>query len=278
MNKLYFLFLVSSFSMLTFNRCAQAATDSLSYCNPIMYATNGCNYINSVTTSGGITNIYPAVDSGYNNYGVSYFTSPSVSQNAGSSFTLTVQSQGYCLYFSFYYVWIDWDQNEVFDSSELMVNNVNCNNDLTNFTINVPSTALSGTTRMRIICDGSGFGDTYALPCSDYSSYYSESEDYNVVIPFATSIADVNILQSCSVFPNPTSGNTLINFTLSSATNVSINVVDMFGKCVKKITSSSLDAGKHETMLNAGELSNGIYFLQICAGNQVVLRKIAVNK
>ena len=276
MKKLFLLFLVSGFSMLTFNRCALAAIDSISYCNPILYATNDCNYINSVTTSGGITNIYPAVDSGYNNSGVSYFTSPSVSQNAGSSFTLSVQSQGTCLYFSFYYVWIDWDQSGVFDSSELMVNNVNCNNDLTNFTINVPSTALSGTTRMRIICDGSGFGNMQ--PCSNYSNYFSESEDYNVIIPAATSIADVNILQSCSVFPNPTSGNILINFTLSSATNVSINAVDMFGKCVKKMTSSSMDAGKHETVLNASELSNGIYLLQICAGNQVVYRKIAVNK
>ncbi|HYV95672.1 MAG TPA: GEVED domain-containing protein [Chitinophagales bacterium] len=269
MKKLFFLFLVSSFSMLT-------PAQSLAYCNPTLYPTNGCNYINSVTTSGGITNIYPAVDSGYNNSGVSYFTSPSVSQNAGSSFTLSVQSQGYCVNFSFYYVWIDWDQNEVFDTSELMVNNVNCNNDLTNFTINVPSTAVSGTTRMRIICDGSGVGNMQ--PCSNYSANYSESEDYNVVIPTATSIPDVNILHSCSVFPNPTSGNTLINFTLSSATNVSINAVDMFGKCVKKMTSSSVDAGKHETTLNTSELSNGIYLLQICAGNQVVYRKIAVNK
>ncbi len=129
------------------------------YCMPTMFGVNPCNWINSVTTSGGVTNISTAVDGGYNSVsapGVSYFPTASVSQLPGGSFTLSVQSQGNCINFSFYSVWVDWNQNGVFDPTELMVNNVNANNDLTNFTINVPGTATPGSTRMRIICWGSG--------------------------------------------------------------------------------------------------------------------------
>ncbi|MBK5285526.1 MAG: hypothetical protein JJE25_08975, partial [Bacteroidia bacterium] len=106
------------------------------YCNPTLFPSNGCNYINSVTTSGGITNITTPVDAGYNGTGNTFFSAASVSQVRGSSFTLTVQSQGYCQFYSFYSVWVDWNRNGAFEASEKMVNNVNCNNDATSFTIN----------------------------------------------------------------------------------------------------------------------------------------------
>ncbi|MEI6487765.1 MAG: GEVED domain-containing protein [Bacteroidota bacterium] len=151
------------------------------YCLPTMYPSNGYSYINSVTTSGGTVNITTPVDAGFTGNvasGVNYYPSAMVSQEPGSSFTLTVQSQGGGGY-AYISVWVDWNRNGVFDSGELMVNNVYTGTNLTNFTINVPLGASFGVTRMRIIDWTNGGAPA---PCGGLSSYYGEAEDYLVRI------------------------------------------------------------------------------------------------
>ena len=184
----------------------------LVYCQPTMFATNGCNYINSTTTSGAITNITTAVDAGYNGTGSTFFNSPVITQMQGNSFTLTVQAQGFCA-ISYYYVWVDWNQNGTFDSGEMVINNgaFNTGNSVTNFTINIPYTASVGSTRMRIICWGTN--SPTPGPCDDLSAYYGETEDYSL---------EVTAAPPCAGVPAP--GNTIasvdsicsgINFDLS---------------------------------------------------------------
>ncbi len=147
------------------------------YCIPVMYPSNSYYYINSVTTSGGNVNITAPVDAGFTSTsgpGVSYFSSVMVSQVPGGSFTLTVQAVGSSAYFS---VWVDWNRNGVFDASERMENNINTGTVITNFTINVPLTASTGFTRMRIIDWTNG---SAPAPCGGLSGWYGEAEDYLV--------------------------------------------------------------------------------------------------
>jgi hypothetical protein len=179
------------------------------YCLPTFFGTtNTCSYINSVTTTGGLSNITAPVDSGFTSnlaYAMNYFACPVVSQYAGGSFTLTVQAHGTCGT-AFFSVWADWNHNGIFDAGEKLVDNVSCGNSITNFTINIPLTAVIGPTRLRIIdfTGGSSIG-----PCDNLSSYNGEGEDYQVTVVTPP---------PCSGTPSP--GNTIAsaNPVCSSAT------------------------------------------------------------
>jgi len=185
------------------------------YCNPTMYTgANTCSYINSVTTSGAAVNISTAIDAGFNSNvaaGMSYFPSPIITQVAGGSFTLSVQAAGTCL-LSYFSVWVDWNINNTFEAGELMVNNVSCANNLTNFTIAVPASATVGITRMRII----DWSSSAPGVCAVLSGYYGETEDYKISVtaapPCSGSPAPGNtVTSSASVAPGST-----VNLSLST--------------------------------------------------------------
>ncbi len=171
----------SGLGVLNWNAVASGGTGAppTGYCIPTMYPSNSYSYINSVTTSGGTINQTTALGAGFTSnagLGVNYYPSSLISEVPGGTFTLTVQAQGSgnIAYIS---VWIDWNRNGVYDASERMVNNVNTNNTLTNFTITVPLSASIGFTRMRVIDWTNG---SAPAPCGALSSYYGEEEDYRI--------------------------------------------------------------------------------------------------
>ncbi len=147
------------------------------YCSPTLYPTNGCNYITSVSTSGGVTN-FTNNSNQYDGTGFTFFPSSVVAQLPGGSFTLTCQAQGYCS-IAYYNVWVDWNRDGDFDDAGeavVVANTNNSANNVTNFTISIPAGASAGNTRMRVLADGNGNNPITA--CDDFSSNYSEVEDY----------------------------------------------------------------------------------------------------
>jgi hypothetical protein len=172
------------------------------YCQPIMFASNPCSWIDAITTTGAAVDIATAVNAGFGGTGNSYYPSTGLSVSAGNSFNLNVQAAGTCniAYFS---VWIDLNQNGIFESSELMVNNISTGNTATTFSIAVPGSALSGTTRMRVIDWSNGAAPG---PCDNLSGWYGETEDYllNIIPLPATPMAPSEV-----GLPNCITGGTL---------------------------------------------------------------------
>ena len=84
------------------------------------------------------------------------FTGVSTALSVGTPYTITVQA-GYAN--TWVSVWIDYNQNYVFENSEL-VGQVICVNANTNYSIvpfTVPGTALSGNTRLRVKTEYAGY-------------------------------------------------------------------------------------------------------------------------
>ena len=147
------------------------------YCSPIMYPSNACNYLSSVSTSGATANFTNNTNI-YDGTGFTFFSGSSASQQIGSSFTLTCQAQGTCN-IAYYNVWVDWNRDGDFadvGESVIVANGANSTNAVTNFTISIPGGASPGNTRMRVMVDGNSANPTTA--CDDFSGYYSEVEDY----------------------------------------------------------------------------------------------------
>ncbi|HYV93175.1 MAG TPA: T9SS type A sorting domain-containing protein [Chitinophagales bacterium] len=93
-----------------------------------------------------------------------------------------------------------------------------------------------------------------------------------------TAIENTNVLQSWSVFPNPASGNSFINYTLSTSATVSIALYDVLGNKLQQLVNGNKEQGEHNATIDARKLANGVYVLQIQAGEQVAEEKIVVMK
>ncbi len=67
-------------------------------------------------------------------------------------------------------------------------------------------------------------------------------------------------------YPNPFNPSTKIRFDLPAASDVTLAVYDISGKLVSEMYRGKLQAGNYEYKWNAGNLSSGVYFYRIQAG------------
>jgi hypothetical protein len=201
----------------------------------------------------------------YNSY--TYFpplgsTTALLSRN--TQYTLTVTND--TIDYLYYFFWIDYDHNGVFDSSEytyigLLTTSAT---DSANFT--VPANAVPGLTGMRVraIAPGDFFDGNSAC----YYYYDGETEDYMVTIDTTTGIKNINLeMMNVELFPNPAKD----ELTISSkqvGDNVQIKVTDVTGREIisqKKLTVNC--------KLKTGNLTPGIYFVKVQTGKGSVVKK-----
>jgi hypothetical protein len=79
-------------------------------------------------------------------------------------------------------------------------------------------------------------------------------------------------------FPNPFNSSTLISYSLKSAGKVRLEVFDLQGRLVNTLVDGQQPAGKHRLMLEAGDLSAGLYIYRLSAGEFTGSRKMLLIK
>ena len=79
-------------------------------------------------------------------------------------------------------------------------------------------------------------------------------------------------------YPNPFNPTTTVRFDLANEGNVSLVVYNVIGEVVKKLLDQKMTAGKHKVEFEASNLSSGIYFYQLNAGNFIDVKKMMVIK
>jgi hypothetical protein len=78
-------------------------------------------------------------------------------------------------------------------------------------------------------------------------------------------------------YPNPTNGETTIQFTLPKTEKVNLSLFDVSGRVVKVIVNSSKDEGTHAIPVNVGSLTRGIYYYKIQAGDFTDVKKLTIQ-
>ena len=81
-----------------------------------------------------------------------------------------------------------------------------------------------------------------------------------------------------NAYPNPFNPVTNISFTLPSSMQVEVNILDIQGRLVERLTRGMYDYGTHDMVIEAGNLSSGVYFVQLVTDKKVDYQKIMLLK
>ncbi|MEM1324750.1 MAG: S8 family serine peptidase [Bacteroidota bacterium] len=198
------------------------------------------------------------------NGGYADFTDQVATIQRGATETIYISKGPNTSYVFHWTIYIDYNQNEIFESEELIVKGESDSNDVLYAEFDVPTDAPSGQTRLRVLMK---YNDA-ANPCGEFE--YGEVEDYTVNVraigsnhqkvqsPNAIALADqiVKDAPTIELFPNPTSDFVrLRNVPLS--TSVTLRLLDARGQLVRSIDDWN---GRDVDMYG---LADGCYFLDV---------------
>jgi Secretion system C-terminal sorting domain len=86
---------------------------------------------------------------------------------------------------------------------------------------------------------------------------------------------NINLSQN---YPNPFNPNTTINFSIPKKSFVSLKVYDVLGREIKELVSGEMKPGFYNIPFGSKELSSGIYFYKLEAGDFIETKKMILLK
>lgn len=97
-----------------------------------------------------------------------------------------------------------------------------------------------------------------------------------VLVPTTLSVEDVRGLNGLNIFPNPTNNMFSVDFDLTEANRVTIDVINLVGQQVKGIDLGMLSSGRYLEMINVSNLPAGFYLMNITVGESQMVTKVQV--
>jgi len=90
----------------------------------------------------------------------------------------------------------------------------------------------------------------------------------------ATSVANFNLDEAVTVYPNPSSGKVYVRYQLDNANPVQIEVFNATGVRVAMTDGTAVSGN---SMVDLGGMSEGIYLVRITNNGQTATRKVVVK-
>jgi len=103
------------------------------------------------------------------------------------------------------------------------------------------------------------------------------TSDSTVVSSEETSLAPTEFLLSQN-YPNPFNPATQIEYSLSSNSNVLLQVFDLNGRMIQTLVNQQQQTGVYTVSFNAQKLATGIYLYRIKAGSKTITKKMMLIK
>jgi len=207
---------------------------------------------------GGMTNT-TAANAGYGNFTATKTATVTRGASTTISFSCGFKSSTYTEY---WYIWIDWNQNGTFETTELMSTGSSSSSATLTKTFTVPSTATLGSTRMRVTMKYN------AAPTACETFSYGEVEDYTVNVvsntfssfsnesSFAEEIGNEENTQVI-IWPNPASD--FINVGVNNGTRFGkVSIYNMIGSIVKVVEIEGNDKE-----IDISDLPAGSYIITV---------------
>jgi hypothetical protein len=118
---------------------------------------------------------------------------------------------------------------------------------------------------------------TYAGPMgdTDWTTPWANWDPQNAVYTLSVN-ENALVVDGVNVYPNPSSGNTSIDFYLTNDETVKIEVIDITGRSIMMVQYGSMDAGQHHITFDASVLSSGVWFIKISTQTSSTTKKLFV--
>ena len=174
-------------------------------------------------------------------------------------------------YTEYWKIWIDYDKDGSFESSELVVNGSSSSSGTLSASFTVPSTASAGATRMRV----SMKYNAAQTACEAFS--YGEVEDYTVVVgqssaaiagmakQNATTLGNEPNIFDASLYPNPVISGNLLNVNIPDNRKLDYRIFNSVGNLVTE--------GTVKNAINVAKLTSGTYIVRFSDGQKEIVKK-----
>lgn len=178
-------------------------------------------------------------------------------------------------------IFIDFNNNHTYDIPEDRV--FTGFTSVGNFTLidnlSIPPLAIMNVpTGMRVILNNDiGPNIPSDEACGAYTS--GETEDYMVMFSKSVpaTVNDMGYINNVVLYPNPTSGKFVLQFTNTKAvTEVSVTVTDVTGRTLVEKTYEH-NGGQFTKEIDMRGHAKGVYFIEINAGSDKVVRKLVIE-
>ncbi|GAA4277943.1 hypothetical protein GCM10022259_26670 [Aquimarina mytili] len=169
-------------------------------------------------------------------------------------------------------VWIDFNKNGTFESSEKVVTGSTSSSGNLSYNFTVPSSTQAGSTRMRVSMKWNG------APTSCETFGYGEVEDYTVNIGSTAARAkgfiETNIdgkleqenkVYTANVYPNPAKN--YISIGTTDNREVEYKLIDLKGSVIKFGTTT-------RSTIPVGDIKRGMYILEINNNGRIISEKV----
>ena len=187
----------------------------------------------------------------------------------GDTYTFKVVIDSFSYYPYSAGVWIDYNQNGVFDPTEFTLFTPDVYSGIFTGSVTIPSSCQTGQTGMRIISSDEYIDTT--VSCS--SIYYGEVADFVITIDSSTTYVPTTTTTDFSVnaFPNPATKMVTVNAHGTPGDNPAVTLTDVTGRVITKAVMTN-----NTTSIDMGGLAAGVYLLKYEDGKYV--RVIRVTK
>lgn len=101
---------------------------------------------------------------------------------------------------------------------------------------------------------------------------FGGEESKGLGTPATVGVSENNLDNGLSIFPNPTTG--LVNLQFGVSTQATVDVFNVLGE---RLSTTTFNTNGTRTM-DLGALSNGVYYMNVVAGDLTATRKITLNK
>jgi serine protease len=111
---------------------------------------------------------------------------------------------------------------------------------------------------------------SFASARSKYNSIITSINDSKLPVPYKFELAQN--------YPNPFNPSTIIKYSISSESHVTLKIFDMLGREVAALVNEQKAPGLYSVNFIAGNLPSGVYLYKLTAGNNTDVKKLVLIK
>jgi len=128
----------------------------------------------------------------------------------------------------------------------------------------------------HIVMGQTSYGEAEDSIYTGGGGFWSGGDDWAVSIDLEINLPlQFELLQN---YPNPFNPSTTISYVLSRPSQVILDVYDILGRKTATLVDDIQDTGQHTILWQADNISSGMYFYRIVAGEHIESRKMLLLK